>query len=137
MVRVEFEKSAIVWLAKSDGVYATKRVSGRPRGGASSQQDTLDEELKTPESVGKADVLLKGVDVGGSKDADKEDDGVSVDDAPSVRSGIKPERDTLGNTSPTALTTAETAAGISSVAEGAVESGFSVSTLVTWPAASM
>jgi hypothetical protein len=130
VVRVEFEKSAIVWLLKRDG--------GR-----------IDEELKTPESVGKADELLKGADVSVSVDADEEDDdavssdwaeAVVVDGGPSLGSGSKPERDTLGNASPSAVRPAVTSAGRSSDV-GGTGSGLGserrVSTLVTEPVASM
>lgn len=129
VVRVEFEKSAIVWLLKRDG--------GR-----------VDEELKTPESVGKANELLKGADVSVSEDTDEEDDDavssdwaeVVVDGAPSLASGSKPERDTLGNAAPSAVRPAVTGAARSSEV-GGTGSGLGserrVSTLVTAPVASM
>jgi hypothetical protein len=107
-----------------------------------SQSHALDEELETPVNVEKADELLEGVDVSVSEDADKEDDKVSdsaevVDDgAPSVRSGSRPERDTLGNASPMAVRAAVTTAGKAGVG-GATESEVRVSTLVTAPVASM
>jgi hypothetical protein len=122
-VRVEFEKRPMVELPKSEGV-------------------CVDEELETPVNVEKADELLEGVDVSVSEDADKEDDKVSdsaevVDDgAPSVRSGSRPERDTLGNASPMAVRAAVTTAGKAGVG-GATESEVRVSTLVTAPVASM
>jgi len=99
--------------------------------------------LNTPERVGKADGLLKGVDVRVSEDADREVDEVvsdsveAVDDGtPSLRSGMSTGRDTLGNASPTAVRAALAAAGISSVvrAAGSVPR---VSTLVMAPVASM
>jgi len=101
----------------------------------------VEEELEAPVKVGKADELLKGADVNVSEDDDKEadvsDSAEVVDDgAPSVRSGIKPERDTLGNASPIADRMAVTAAGKSSLV-GAAESEVKVSTLVTAPVASM
>lgn len=69
--------------------------------------------------MGKTDELLKGADVSVSEDADKEvDDSVCaevvVDGVPSLKTGTKPERDTLGNASPTALRPAVTPGGISS-----------------------
>jgi len=70
--------------------------------------DVLDEALKTRDKVGKAEAV-KGADVSVPEDAGKEDE-VS-DGAPSVRSGIRPERDTLGNTSSIALRIEVTAAG--------------------------
>ena len=99
--------------------------------------------MNTGESVGNADELLKGVDVSVSEeDADREVDEVSdsveaVDDGtPSLRSGMRTGRDTLGNASPMAVRAALAAAGISSVvrAAGSVPR---VSTLVTAPVASM
>jgi hypothetical protein len=101
--------------------------------------------LKTPDSVGKAvDELSEGADVSASEEvADKEDDDVSgsaedVDDGvPSVRSGIKPERDTLGNASTTELRPAGTAGGNKGAVVGATGSVLSVATLVTAPAPSM
>lgn len=114
-----------------------------------SRRDTLDEELNTPESVGKADELLKGADVSVSEDADEEDDGavssdwaeVVVDGAPSLRSGTRSERDTLGNASPSAVRPAVTSAGRSSVVGGTGTGSGSGSerrvwTLVTAPVAS-
>lgn len=104
--------------------------------------------MKTPESVGKADELLKGADVRVSEDADEEDDAavssdwadVVVDGRPSLGSGSKPERDTLGNASPSAVRPAVTSAGRSSEV-GGTGSGLGserrVSTLVTAPVASM
>jgi hypothetical protein len=112
----------------------------------------VEEELKTPDSVGKMDAFSKGVDVSVSEDADKEDDddvsdsAEDVDDgAPSVRSGIKPERDTLGNASTTELRAAGIAGGNkgavvgagAGAVVGATGSVLSVSTLVTAPVASM
>jgi len=101
----------------------------------------VDEELETPVNAGKADELLKGADVNVSEDADKEEDvddsAEAVDDgAPSVRSGIRPERDTLGNASPIAVKRAVTAAGKTGLV-GATGSEVRVSTLVTAPVASM
>jgi len=109
-------------LPKSEGVY-------------------VEEELEAPVNVGKADELLKGVDVRVSEDADKEgevsDSVEAVDDgAPSVRSGISPERDTVGNASPIAVKRAVTAAGKPGLV-GAMGSEVRVSTLVTAPVASM
>ena len=109
------------------------------------RRDALDEELNTPERVGKADEPLKGVDVSVSEDADSEVDEVSdsvevveaVDDGtPSLRSGTRTGRDTLGNASPTAVRAALAAAGISRVvrAAGSVPR---IWTLVTAPVASM
>jgi hypothetical protein len=92
--------------------------------------------------VGNADELLERVDVSVPEDADSEEDDVSdtaedvVDGAPSVRTGSRPERDTLGNTSLRADRPAVTTAGRSSVV-GAGGSELRVSTLVTAPVASM
>jgi len=119
-VRVEFEKRASVWLLKSDGV-------------------RVDEELKTPDNVGKAEELLKGVGVSVSEDVDADDDDDSaedvVDGAPSVRSGIETERDTLGNALSRAVRAAPAAAVISNVVCGGSE--VRVWILVTAPVASM
>lgn len=109
-----------------------------------------DEELVTPDKVGNADVLLKGVDVSVSEDADKVDEDVSdsadvVGDAvSSAGPGSKPERgrlgnegrDTVGNTSPRAGRPAVRPAG-KPAAVGAAVSEVKVSTLVTAPVASM
>ncbi len=95
--------------------------------------------MKTPDRVGKADELLKGVDVSVSEDADSEVDDsaeVVVDGAPSIISETKSERDTLGNASPSAVRAAEAAAGRSNVVVG-TGSEARVSTLVTAPVASM
>jgi len=93
--------------------------------------------------VGKADELLERVDVSVPEDADSEDvSDVSdtaedvVDGAPSVRTGSRPDRDTLGNTSLRADRPAVTTAGRYSVV-GAAGSELRVSTLVTEPVASM
>ena len=100
--------------------------------------------MKTPDKVGKAEELLKGVGVSVSEDVDAEDDGSAEDDdsaedvvdvAPSVRSGIEAGRDTLGNALSRAVRAALTAAGISNVVCGG--SGVSVWMLVTAPVASM
>lgn len=111
-----------------------------------------DEELVIPDKVGNADVLLKGVDVSVSEDTDKVDDDVSdsaevvdVDDvAPSVGSGSKPERDTLGNTSPSVGNTSSSAgktevrpAGKPTAVGATGGSKVKVSMLVTAPVASM
>jgi hypothetical protein len=114
-----------VWLPKSDGW----RVD--------------DEELPTPDNVGNADVLLKGVDVSVSEDADKVDDNVSdsvevVDDGePSTGSGSSPGRDTLGNTSLSAGKPAVRPAGKPTAVGATGESKVKVSMLVTAPVASM
>lgn len=107
------------------------------------------EELKIPvDSVGKTDELLKGVDVSVSEDADKEadEDGSGsgsveavvdvVDGAPSMMSGIRPERDTLGNASPRVVRPAVTPAGVST-GGGATGSERRVETLVVAPVPSM
>jgi hypothetical protein len=133
-VREWFEKRPIVWLPKSDG----GRVDD-------------DEELVTPGKVGNADVLLKGVDVSVSEDADKVvDEDVSdsaevvEDGVSSTGSGSKPERDTLGkgrdtlgNTSPSEGGPAVRPAGKPTAVGVATESKVKVSTLVTAPVASM
>jgi hypothetical protein len=84
--------------------------------------------LKIPVvKVGKADELLKGEDVSVSEDADnKVDDSsvcaeVVVDGAPSLGTGIRPESDTLGNTSPRAVRPVVTP-GRTSNGDGARES---------------
>jgi hypothetical protein len=122
-----------VWLPKSDG----GRVD--------------DEELVTPDKVENAEVLLKGVDVSVSEDADKVvDEDVSdsaevvEDGVSSAGSGSKPERgtlgkgrDTVGNTSLSAGRPAVRPAGKPTAVGGATESKVKVSTLVTAPVASM
>lgn len=91
------------------------------------------EELKMPvDSTGNADVLLKGVDVSVLADADKECEvDAVVDDAPWIELGIRPERDTLGSTSPEAVRPAET------TGDGVAGSRGRVETLVTTPAESI
>lgn len=113
VVLVEFTKSPFVRLLKSDG--------------------KCDEELKMPvDSTGNADVLLKGVDVSVLADADKECEvDAVVDDAPSIKLGIGRERDTLGSTSPEAVTPAET------TGDGVAGSKGTVETPVTTPAESI
>lgn len=108
-----------------------------------------DEELKA-DNVGKADELVKGADVSVSEDADRvraEDGSDSaeavVDGAPSVKSGIKPERDTLGNASTREERPAVTAAGSTSAGGGGATtkagsgSERTVDVLVTAPEPSM
>lgn len=90
--------------------------------------------------MGNADELLKGADVSVPEDADTEDEDDDavvdvVDGVPSLRSGIRSGRDTLGNASPTAVRPAVTPGGISS-GDGVTESERMVETLVTAPAAS-
>ncbi len=102
------------------------------------RHDILDEELKTPDNVGKAEELLKGVGVSVSEDVDADDDDSAedvVDGAPSFRPGIEAGRDTLGNALSRAVRAALTAAGISNVVCGG--SGLRVWTLVSAPVASM
>jgi hypothetical protein len=123
-----------VWLPKSDG----GRVD--------------DEELVAPGKMGNADVLLKGVDVSVSEDADKVADEEDVADSTEVvedgvsstGSGSKPGtdtvgkgRDTVGNTSPSAGRPAVRPAGKPTAVGGATGSKVKVSTLVTAPVASM
>ena len=88
--------------------------------------------------MGKAEELLKGVGVSVSEDVDADDDDSAedvVDGAPSVRSGIETERDTLGNALSRAVRAAPAAAVISNVVCGGSE--VRVWILVTAPVASM
>lgn len=96
--------------------------------------------MKTPDNVGKAEELVKGVgvSVSVSEDVDADDDDSAedvVDGAPSVRSGIETGRDTLGNALSRAVRAALAAAGRSNVLCGG--SGVRVWMLVTAPVASM
>lgn len=105
----------------------------------------------TPDKVGNAEVLLKGVDVSVSEDADKVvDEDVSgsaevvEDGTASTGSGSKPGsdtagkgRDTVGNRSLSAGRAAVSPAGKPTAVGGATESKVKVSTLVTAPVASM
>ena len=116
-------------------------------GGEALDKDKLDEELNIPvDSVGKSDELLKGADVSVSEDADRKDEDGSgsaevvaervVDGAPSLISGIKPERDTLGNATPRVVRPTVTPAGVSRDG-GATGSERRVEVLVTAPEPSM
>lgn len=97
--------------------------------------DVLDEELGGTDKVGKAEEVVKGVKVSVSEDASNEEDEVS-DGVPSVRSGSKSVRDTLGNASLISLKTEVTGAGKTDLGDLA-GSGVRVSTLVTAPVASI